>query len=174
MRLWPQTPEGCQPPFEAVIVQHLAGSGIHEATCVAMPDTGEAPLSATGFGVDFLPPFWGHLKQPVLLQGSWWRLGFLKWIVDATVCVCYSSARCVAPDRDVASNSPAVAVGGAVARKAFALCALGCSPYNARNRGAQSRNAVYVHPYFPLTLWRIPLFSAKARKGSYGLVYKQI
>ena len=40
--------------------------------------TGEAPLSAIGFCVDFLPPFWGHLKQPVLLQGSWWRLGFFK------------------------------------------------------------------------------------------------
>ena len=62
-----------------------------------------------------------------------------------------------------------------MAKKAFGLCALaGCSPYNAGNRGAESRNAVYVRLYFPLTLWRIPLYSAKARKGSYGLVYEQI
>ena len=43
-------------------------------------------------------------------------------------------------------------------RKAFGLCALaGCSSYNACNTGAQSRNAVYVRPYFPLTLWRTQL-----------------
>ena len=75
---------------------------------------------------------------------------FSKRIVDAAVCVCYSLARCVGPDRYVASNSPAVAVGGAVAKKPFGLCALaGCSPYNARTRGTESRNAVYVRPYFP-------------------------
>ena len=91
---------------------------------------------------------------------------FSKWFVDAAVCVCYSLARCVGPDRDVASNSPAVAVGGAVARKALGLCALvGCSPYNAGNRGAQSCNAVYVHPYFLLTLWTILYVCIRPKRG---------
>ena len=71
--------------------QQVRGASLHAWPCLypfcfrliaaarfALLRTGEAPLSATGFGVDFLPPFWGHLKQPVLLQGSWRRLGFFK------------------------------------------------------------------------------------------------
>ena len=57
---------------------HILGKHVHG---ISLPNdawpggtsswsTGEVPLSATGFCVDFLPPFWGHLKQPVLLQGS--------------------------------------------------------------------------------------------------------
>ena len=67
---------------------------------------------------------------------------FSKRIADAAVCVCFATARCVGPDSGVALNSPAVAVGGAVAKKAFGLCALaGCSPSNAETEAHKAATA---------------------------------
>ena len=77
----------------------------------ALLRTGEAPLSATGFGVDFLPPFWGHLKQPVLLQGSWWRLGFFQNGLLTLQFVCATHQRVVL-HQTVMLHQTATAVAG--------------------------------------------------------------
>ena len=64
--------------------------------------------------VDFLPAFWCQLKQPVLLQGSWWRKFFFLKKESLTLQFVRAAYWCVVLNQTVmlASNSLAVAVGG--------------------------------------------------------------
>ena len=111
------------------------------------------PLSARPvFCVDFLPPFWGHLKQSVLLQGSWRRVGFFqKGSLTLQFFVCATHQRVVLDQtmmlHQTVQRSQLVGPWPKN-RSGFALW-----PAAARTtletEAQKSRNAVYVRPLLP-------------------------